>query len=176
MAEQRLHSALAPIDLLTRLELEDSLHKNMDWFIRDQYRGLDLSRIPNITVQGNGGTVNLGAIGASDGIAGPEQGDIWLLRHVNVVSTEFLTDPAKYFIFRGSTPSDPSSYSARFLLDSVVEGGLNVGVAYDPGNKAIYLQPGEQIYCQVTGTTAGNTYVLSGDAIRCPAEMKGKIL
>lgn len=256
--KQRLHSSMAEIDVLTRIELEESLHKGLDTAIRSKYLGIDSARFPVTNLQGNGGTLNLGAIGASDGYIGPEQGDVWLVRRINVASSVF-TDTAKYILFRGSTPSDPASYTSRYLLDGmvtipgastmsapavpastvaaqnttnqtytvVVSGGTatstsvngivvgagdgtysvpaygsiavtysvaptwtwtatqiaygsaigqNVGIAYNPGNKALLLQPGEQIYAQVFGSLAANTYSLSGEAIRCPAEMKGKLL
>lgn len=264
MAKQQLHSAFAAIDVLTRIELDESLHKGLNDAVRSRYLGLDSVRLPLITVQGNGGTVNLGAIGTSDGYSGPEQGDVWMLRRVLVASSAFATDTAKYVVFRGSTPSDPSSYSNRNLIDGLVFNpgttfttttapavpatgvavqnptnqpytvvispngatitnvsvngitvgtsagtyvvpafgsisiaytvatptwtwtatqtnvaagiGQNVGLGYYPGTKSVLLQPGEQIYAQVFGTTAGNTYILSGEGIRVPAEMKGKVL
>jgi hypothetical protein len=257
MGKQQLHSALAPIDVLTRIELEESLHKGFEQAERTRVRGLDIARIPIVTVQGNGGTVNLGAFGSSDGYVGPEQGDVWLLRRVNVVSSAFATDTARYIIFRGSTPSDiQNAYTNRFLLDAqsyggggttttapavpattvpvqnpasqaytvVITGGTvtavdvngvqvgagdgtyvvppygsisvtysaaptwtwtatstftlgqQVGIAYNPGSKGVYLQPGEQIYAQIANSTTGNTYILTGEAIRVPAEMKGKVL
>lgn len=264
MGQQRLHSALAPIDVLTRIEMEEVLHKGLDAAIRQRYVGIDSARLPPITVQGNGGTINLGAISTQDPFCGPEQGDVWLLRRVNVVSSAFTTDTARYVVFRGSTPSDAANaYSNRFVLDGqnfqaavsnptpsqpavpastvavqnsntypvnvVITGGTvtavfvngiqvgsgdgtyivpsagsisvtysvaptwvwsnangttntafqlgqQQGVAYQIGNKACLLQPGEQVYAQVYNTTVGNTYLMTGEAIRCPAEMKGKLL
>jgi hypothetical protein len=54
--------------------------------------------------------------------------------------------------------------------------GQQVGIAYQCATKACFIQPGEQIYAQVYNSIAGNTYILSGEAIRVPAEMKGKLL
>lgn len=263
MGQQRLHSALAPIDVLTRVEMEEILHKGLDAAVRQRYTGVDTARIPPITVQGNGGTVNLGALSTQDPFCGPEQGDCWLLRRVNVTSSAFLTDQARYVVFRGSTPSDyANAYTNRQLLDgqafqaggssnvvsqpavpatgvaqqntnqfpvqvvispngatitNVSVNGVTVGtaagtytvpangsisiaysvatptwvwtglqtlyqfgqlqgIAYQIGNKACLLQPGEQVYAQVYNTTVGNTYLLTGEAIRVPAEMKGKVL
>jgi hypothetical protein len=254
MAEQRLHSQLAPIDLLTRLELEQSLHSELGNQVRDWVRGLDIARIPAVFAAGNGGTINLVSAGSDDPNIGPGEGDIWMLRRVNVVSSVF-TDTARYILFRGSTPSDAqNAYTNRNLLEAFSPGvtntpvspgigaspstyintnayGVNatiaggtvsnisvngqntgstsgtfflapgsyitvtysvaptqtitgantnpgqlVGVGYYPSTKAIYLQPGEQIYAQIFGTTTGNTYTMNGEAIRCPAEMKGKLL
>lgn len=257
MAKQRLHSNLAEIDLLTRLELEQGLHKHADYAERTRLRGIDAARIPPITAQGTGGTVNLGALSTQDPYCGPEQGDVWLLRLINVVSSGFPSDPARYVLFRGSTPSDyANGYTSRNLFNGVgsttpyttltapavpastvpvqntsnqpytvtVTGGtvtavtVNgvvvgagdgtytvpafgsiavtysvaptwawaqsqpyslgqlVGIAWTPSSKAGLLQPGEQIYAQVFNSVVGNTYLLVGDAIRVPAEMKGKVL
>jgi hypothetical protein len=54
--------------------------------------------------------------------------------------------------------------------------GQRVGIAYNAGTKSVLLQPGEQIYAQVFGSNTGVTYTLTGEAIRVPAEMKGKLL
>jgi hypothetical protein len=262
MAEQRLHSALAPIDLLTREEMDATLHQGMDAMLRDRFRGLDLVEIVPVFALGNGGTLNLASNSLTDAYCGPEQGDIWMLVRANVVSSAFATDAARYVLFRGSTPSDTvNAFTNRFLLSgqtyvsaityttmttpsvpasgvavqnttnqtyqvvitsgtitAVVVNGITVGtgdgtyyvpaygsisvtysvapswawtatqtntaftlgqqqgISYDPGNKKVYLKPGQQLYAQVFNTTAGNTYVLTGDAIRVPAEMKGKVL
>jgi hypothetical protein len=257
MAVQRLHSNLAPIDILTRAELEAGLTKQFDLALRSRFRGIDSARFPAVMGQGNGATINLGGnTGTSDGYAGPEQGDVWMLRRANVISSAFTTDTARYILFRGSTPSDPGQYTNRQLLDLqatsgayttttapavplstvpvqnpanqaytvVVTGGVvtavsvngvpvgtgdgtyvvppygsisvtysaaptwtwtattaftvgqQVGIAYNPGTKYPLLQAGEQLYAQVLNSIVGNTYLLTGEAIRCPAEMKGKIL
>lgn len=180
MAEQRLHPQLAAIDVLTRLELEGVLSRQFEEAERTRLRGVDIARLPPITAVGNGGTVNLASIATSDGYAGPEQGDVWMLRRVLVASSAFSSDTARYVLFRGSTPSDVvNGYTNRQLLDGIAFNavlGQQVGIAYMPANKACFVQPGEQIYAQVFNTTAGNTYLLSGEAIRVPAEMKGKVL
>lgn len=261
MAEQRLHSALAPIDLITREEMQEVLHKGLDAAVRARYIGVDSARIPNIWAEGTGGTINMGSLATGDPVLGPAAGDVWMLRRVNVTSSAFTTDQARYLLFRGTTPSDPNAYTNRQLLDGissipavtyttmstpavpastvavqnttnvaqtvVITGGVvtavvvngitvgasdgtyvvppygsisvtyssaptwtwtqtqanisftlgqQVGVAYNPGNKAVLLQPGEQIYAQVYNSVSGNTYLLNGEAIRVPAEMKGKVL
>lgn len=178
MTTQRLHSALAPIDVLTREELEQSLHKNMDAYIREHARGLDIMRIPYFPITATGATVQLFTTNDSTPW-GPEQGDIWMLRRV-IVKSNVLTDTAKYVLFRGSTPSDTANaYSTRFLLDAIVGGatpGQNVNVGFYAGTKSIFLLSGEQVYSQISGATANNQYYLEGEAIRCPSEMKGKLL
>lgn len=258
MTQQRLHSQLAPIDLLTRDEMQAVMDHSLDAVVRDRYRGLEIQRFPIVSVTASAATVNL-ATGNDQTPCGPEQGDVWMPRRVIVTSMN-LTDTARYILFRGSTPSDPSSYTGRYLLEGFALGttapipsqpavpatgvaqqnvnnypvqvvispngatitnvsvnGISVGTAagtytvpaygsisisysvatptwvwsntntatpqgqpvnlgWYPSNKAIYLQPGEQIYAQVLGATVGAQYLLNGDAIRVPAEMKGKVL
>ena len=176
MTVQRLHSGLAPIDVLTRVELEEVMNEHVEKDMRSRFRGLDIVRFPLIVATATAATLNLGATGNDMTPCGPSEGDIWMIRHVNVVSNLFATDTAKYILFRGSTPSDiVNAYSARFLLEAQALGGQPQSVGYAPGTKLVYAQPGEQIYAQVLGATVGNIYILSGEAIRVPAEMKGKI-
>lgn len=258
--KQRLHSHLAEIDVLTRVEMEEILTKRDGQRTRERFRGIDSARLPPIAVTSAGqSTLNLfsGAGGAtSDGDGGPSEGDVWLLRRANVVSSNFYSDPARYLLFRGSTPSDPvTGYTNRQLLNGmsftggafvgspavpasgvaaqntnsvpvqvVISGGtvtavtvngvqvgsgdgtytvpaygaISVtysvaptwvwtslqaptlgqycGIEYDAPNKGCLLQPGEQLYAQVVNSTSGNTYLLTAEFIRCPAEMKGKLL
>jgi hypothetical protein len=178
VTQQRLHSNLAPIDVLTREELGQELQHQVDEVFRTRYLGLELQRIPEVALTATG--TGLFMFTSNDSTPwGPEQGDIWMLRRV-IVKSSVLTDTAKYVVFRGSTPSDTANqYTARQLLEAGVGGatpGFNVNVGYYPGTKAVFLQPGEQVYAQVFSATAGNQYVLGGEAIRCPAEMKGKLL
>jgi hypothetical protein len=258
--KQRLHANLAPIDILTREEMEEITQKNFSAQTRERFRGIDAARLPPIAVTATStATLNLFAGGASDGDAGPEQGDVWLLRRANVLSSAFSTDSARYALFRGSTPSDPiNGYTNRQLLTIVgnnggfsttvvtpafpgsasniqnpypfpvqvvitggtatqtqvngqivgggdgtyvvpvggsiqvtysvqptwvwsnlngaYQAGQTVGLEYDAPNKGCLFQPGEQLYAQVFAPTVGNTYLLTGEFIRCPAEMKGKLL
>jgi hypothetical protein len=181
MAKQQLHSALAPIDLITREEMDESMHKGMDGMLRDRFRGMDFIKIPTQYGAGTGGTIQLNIGGGMDPYCGPEQGDFWMLIRAMVVSSVYASDAAKYVLFRGPTPSDATNaLSGRYLLDGQVYGGgalgQNQGIAYAPGQKKVYFEPGDQLYAQVFSTTVGNTYFLIGEAIRVPAEMKGKIL
>jgi hypothetical protein len=179
MAQQRLHSALAPIDVLTRLELEEVTHKEMDAAIRARYIGVDAVRFPDVVTTALASTVFIGTGGTMDPPIGPAEGDIWMVRRV-IVKSNVFTDVAKYLIFRGSTPSDTANaFGARNLLDAGVGGatpGFSVNVCYYPANRALFVYPGEQIYAQVLGATVGNQYYIDGEAIRVPAEMKGKVL
>jgi hypothetical protein len=54
--------------------------------------------------------------------------------------------------------------------------GMNVNEAYYPGNKALWVWAGEQLYANLQGATVGNVYSLSGVALEVPTEMQGKII
>jgi hypothetical protein len=171
------------IDLITSDDMRDvvehSLGHRMDTAIREWYRGIDSARFPRVTgIPVTAGTVfNLFA-GNSSAPCGPSEGDVWLLRRV-IVTSSVLTDGATYILFRGSSPSDPNnSYGANNLLEAFEPSGQGqpVNVGFYPSTKSILLQPGEQIYAQVLNPLGGVTYVLHGEAIRVPAEMKGKVL
>jgi hypothetical protein len=177
MTTQRIHSQLAPLDILTREEMEQVLNKSMDAMIRERYRGIDIVRIPFVPITATAATVQL--FTSNDSTPwGPEQGDVWVPMRV-IVKSSVLTDTAKYVIYRGSTPSDvQNAYTSRYLLDAMAAAGVGLPVnqAFYIPRKSTFLQPGEQIYAQVFGATIGNQYMLDSDAIRCPAEMKGKII
>lgn len=261
MSVQRLHSQLAPIDVLTREEMSAEIHSGLDAWLRERYRGLEIQRFPRVIVSATGTPVQIFSSNNETPI-GPEQGDIWMVRRI-IVKSSLLTDGAHYWLFRGTTPSDPGQYTALNLLEgfataipavtqptppaitvgaspfsfmnvqpytvlvtvsggtvsaitingtnvgatsgtfalttnSVIQvtytvaptmtevnananipgqpAGLNVNIGYYPGTKAVFLQPGEQIFAQVNAATVGNQYLLEGEAIRVPAEMKGKVL
>lgn len=178
MTVQRLHTNLAPIDLLTREELEQVNQKGLDNAMREKVRGLDIMRIPVVPITATGATLSL--FTTNDATPwGPEQGDIWMLRRV-VVKSSVITDVAKYVIYRGHTPSDvANAYTFRYQLEVFIGGatpGQNVGVGEYFTSKTVWLQPGEQIYAQVLGATPGNQYLMDGEALRVPAEMKGKLI
>lgn len=177
MSVQRLHSQLAPIDVLTREEMAAEVHEGVDNWIRERFRGLEIQRLPRLIITATAATQPMFATNDMTPL-GPEQGDVWMLRRV-IVKGFTLTDTAKYVLFQGSTPSDVGSgYTGQYLLEGFTAsgGGQPVGVGFYPGTKAIFLQPGEQVYAQLSAATVGNQYILEGTAIRVPAEMKGKIL
>jgi hypothetical protein len=177
MTAQRIHSQFAPIDVLTRDELAHEMTTHMDAFLRERYRGLEIQRFPRIMVTATAATQALTASNDETPI-GPEQGDVWMVRRV-IVKGFALADAAKYILFRGSTPSDiTNGYTGFTLLEGFAASaaGQSVGIGYYPGTKSVFLQPGEQIYAQVLSATIGNQYILEGEAIRVPAEMKGKVL
>lgn len=177
MSVQRLHSQLAPIDVLTREELSTELNNRLDAFTREFYRGLEIQEFPRLIVTATATTQPM-FTGNDMTPIGPEQGDLWMVRRV-IVKGFTLTDTAKYILFQGSTPSDlGSGYTGQYLLEGFAAAGAgqSVGVGYYPGTKAIFLQPGRQIYAQILGATVGNQYIMEGTAIRIPAELKGKVL
>lgn len=256
MTLQRLHTNLAPIDLLTREELEQGLHKEIDAALRERVRGLDSVRIPMVPITAVSATQQL--FTTNDATPwGPEQGDVWLVRRA-IVKSSLLTDNAKWIAFRGSAPSDvANSYTSRYILDGMsapvtqptppaitvgaspftfintqaygvqvtVTGGATVSVSVNGqptgtgdgtyylapnsyitvtyvtaptmtevnasanipmgqnvnlgfyfSTKSPFLQPGEQIYAQLSNATVGVQYIMDAEAVRCPAEMKGKLL
>lgn len=178
MTQQRLHSSLAPIDVLTREELDATMHKALQDAMRQRYLGVGVIRFPRIAIQAAAATVNVGAVSNSEVPCGPEQGDFWIVRRM-IVKSNVFTDTAKYILFRGSTPSDlTNAYGPVNLLETFAAAGAGqpVGMGFYPPQKSISLEPGEQIYALVTGATIGNIYFLDGEALRVPAEMKAKLL
>jgi hypothetical protein len=172
---------LGVFDFLTKDELSEALNSSVghriDHAIREWYRGIDSARFPRMIATASAvGALNLG-VGPGEGMCGPAQGDVWMVRRM-IVKASVLTDPATYVAFRGTSPSDPNAYSAFNILDAFTAkgGGLPVNMGFYPSTKSVLLQPGEQIYAQVLTPTVGVTYLLEGEAIRVPAEMKGKVL
>ena len=74
MTTQRLHSALAPLDVLTRVELEESLHKGFEAAERARVRGIDYMEVNG---NGNGATTVT--------IPGPDSGYSWSVKIISVV-------------------------------------------------------------------------------------------
>lgn len=257
MTVQRLHSAFAPIDVLTRLDLEAMQHQWFEEAMRTKLRGLDAARFPRTFVTATAATFQLFA-NANEAPNGPEQGDVWMIRRI-IVKSNVLSDTAKFTLYRGSAPSDiANAYGMTNLLEGFGPGstavvvaspaigaspftyvntnnvpvnvqvtggtitsiavngtalsgvtsgtftlqpdasitvtytvapttfaitntqvsvppGQNVNLGYYPPQKALLLQPGEQVYAQIQGATIGNQYELDGEGIRVPAEMKGKV-
>lgn len=65
--------------------------------------------------------------------------------------------------------SDGTAQQKRALDSS-----LQVGVAYYPSSRGLYLKPGEALLAQVAATS-GNTYILAGQVISVPAERAGRL-
>src|SRR3984957_7924549 len=85
--KQHLHSHLAPIDVLTRVELEETMTSKMDTYIRDLYRGVSYHE-----ENGNGD----GALKIA--IQGPESGYAWSVKIVSAQMTAIA----------GTVPSQPA--------------------------------------------------------------------
>lgn len=90
-------------------------------------------------------------------------------------SGTFYLAPNSYITVTYSVAPTMTEVNATSNI-AAIPPGQNVNDGFYPGTKAIFLQPGEQIYAQIQGATVGNQYTIDGEAIRCPAEMKGKIL
>ena len=142
MGKQQLHSALAPVDILTRLEHEAVMHQSLNSALREKYRGVENQRFPRTSIAATGATLNLFDANAP---CGPEQGDFWEVRRI-IVKSSVLTDAAKYVIYRGTTPSDAANaYTAMFLLEAGIGGatpGINVNVGFYPASKVSIIAAG----------------------------------
>lgn len=108
MAEQRLHSALAPIDVLTRLEMETVLHKGMENFFHQEYLGVSYREFND-----NANNVSQYAVDVS-----PDSGYAWSLKMVSAI----LSAAGSLAAFLGdNTLTAPIGGGATAVM-----GGLNV--------------------------------------------------
>lgn len=111
MAEQRLHSALAPVDILTRLELEEVMHKGMQTFFQQEQIGVSYKEY------------NGSADGANSvQIPGPDSGYAWALKLVAAILTGGAAGPVP------SQPAVPASTVAAqnvnaYPVQVVISGG-----------------------------------------------------
>lgn len=178
MTKQRLHPNLGELDILTHGELKDAMGHHFDMFLRDRWRTIKLMKLPQLRATATGATLNLsqsqGYADSNGTPCGPEQGFIWMLRRV-IVASNTPADAAKYTLYSGS---DVTLFDSAHLLEGFATGsaGQGVGVGYYPGAEAAWLFGAEQVYAQLTGTTAGNQYVLSGIAIEVAAERLGALI
>lgn len=139
----------------------------IDRLIREQSRGIKALKLPQVVAQASGTTLNLGATGGAESVAcGPESGYFWRVQRVLIASSG--TDTGAVSLYAGS---DPTAFDAAHLIDT----NLKVNTAYYPGNRGLFLWPGEQLYAAVT-SVANSTYRITGAAVEVPAEMQGKIL
>lgn len=164
---------LGQIDAVTSGELKEAMGHHFDEFLRERYRGIKIMKSPIARVSATAAAFTLSQNPNDGAPLGPEQGYIWRVQRVLVASSA-ITDVAKYVLYAGSdTDTGPVH-----LLDAVIGGatpGLNVNVAYIPGNRSTWLFPGEQLAAAITGATTGNQYLLSAVVAEVPAEMVGKI-
>ena len=154
MGEQRLHSALAPIDVLTRLELEQVQHKHLEEFFHQEYLGVSYQEYNNNALQ-QGVTQFL--------VPGPDSGYTWSLKLVSVT----LSAAGTLAIFLGdNVNSAPIGGGA-----SVIMGGLNVVNDTFTSNTVI-VQDQRAITLLAAGGNIGAIKVI---AKQVPSEMVAKL-
>jgi hypothetical protein len=93
MAEQRLHSAMAPIDVLTRIEMEEVMHKGLDAFVRDLYRGVDYLSFTGINTPA----------AQTLTIPGPDSGYAWSVKLLGLMISATNIEVA---VFLGDNPNN----------------------------------------------------------------------
>lgn len=241
------------IDAVSPTELTEwgkHLEARFNMQMREQYRGMKITRIPQIAVTATGTSTQLGSIAGGD-IAGPESGYLWRVSRITVTSTgtdnataSFKPTPSQpavpastvaqqnpngypvnvvisggtitavtvngvqvgtgagtYLVSSGGTiavtysvaptwvwsnasnaVSLPGAAVALYvvsdgqpLLRNLVDNTLQVGQAYYPSSRGLFMQPGEGLLA-VIASTAANTYYLNGQAVSVPAEMQGKVV
>ena len=155
-------------DFYTRAEAQEDLKAalghHFSQVTREALRGVKAIKLPVLTAQASGTTLVVPGNGSIQ--SGPQQGYFWRIGRITVSSSG--TDTGAVSLYAGS---DPNALNQEFLVDNT----LAVGKAYYPGNRGLFLWPGEQLYASIT-SVAGNTYRIAGIAVEVPAEMAGKIL
>lgn len=159
------------IDVATRQEASQdmvaALGHHMDAATREHYRGVKALKLPTITGTATGATFSLPSSGGSEPVqCGPQSGYFWRVQRITIASSG--ADVGAASLFAGS---DPGNLSNQFLIDNT----LKVGQAYYPGNRGLYLWPGEVLYVSFA-SVATNTYRLMGLAVEVPAEMQAKLM
>lgn len=160
MPEQRLHSALAPIDVLTRIELQAELDKHADDLTRTFYRGIDYYRhidTPNAPFYTSPPVPN---------------GYAWSMRHIGVV----LSSADQIIMVLGDTPQVTSAPTPLPGILSIFPQGTNAIPYAENGfsTDEVILNPGEQFTIQPF-TGSHNILGVLFIAKQAPAEMKGKL-
>lgn len=162
MGEQRLHHALAPIDLLTRLELEQVLSAKLDAFTRDFYRGKSFN-------EENGNCLsNTGAAVASFTIPGPDSGYLWAPKMFAVTVNGLVsTTPAVNAIPLGA--SGVATYNNNSVgVNLTISGGTVSQIAINGTNTNLtsgtfFVPAGGTV--TVTYTVAPTTFATAGIAV-----------
>lgn len=148
-------------------DLTAALGHHFSQISREALRGIKPLKLPVVTATASGTTTTIPQTGGAEPVAcGPQQGYFWRILRLTVSSNG--TDAGAVSLYAGS---DPTTFAQQFLIDNT----LAIGKAYYPGNKGLFLWPGEQLYCSLT-SVANNTYRIAGIAVEVPAEMAGKIL
>lgn len=160
MAEQRLHHALAPIDVLTRIEMDSLLNKHFDNLTRTFYRGVDYYRrieSPNAPTYTSPPVPN---------------GYVWSVRHVGVV----MSSADQIIMTFGDTPQVTAAPTPLPGILKVFPQGTNAIPYADTGfaTDEVMLNPGEQFSLQPF-TASHNILGVLFICKQTPAEMKGKL-
>lgn len=156
MATQRLHAAMAPIDVLTRSELSEELHKAEEGRIREFYRGVDYHEI-----NGNG-----------DGAAfvvvpGPESGYAW---SVKIVSFTVGTASQQVYLYLGE--SNASSPIGTTTASATANGNSYYAAVFVYTSNVVVLKDGRSLYIEAPSGAIYNWKVI---AKQVPSEMIGKL-
>lgn len=152
MAEQRLHSALAPVDILTRLEMEQIQRKSMDEFFHQQALGVSY-------IERNGAE----SAAASVTIPGPDSGYAWSLKLVSV-RLDAAGDAGIYL-------GDTTRTAAVGGGPTVLTDNKNLVVATFTSN-VVVVKDGRNI---TIGAHTGNILQWKVIAKQVPAEMVAKL-
>lgn len=132
MAVQRLHSAMAPIDILTREELEQSQRKQLDAFWYEKYRGESFQEY-NTTVSPAAATAT---------IPGPDSGYSWSVKLVAAV----LSTAGSLAVLLGDNVNTAPVGGGS----SIVAASLNL-VAVQFGSNAVVVQDQRVLTLQSAG-------------------------
>ena len=161
MPEQRMHSALAPIDVLTRAELDATLTNRFSSFIRDWYRGEDY-----LSFVGNGSGINPFVIPYT-----ADSGYAWSIKMVSGVLTG-QTGSVTVIVSVGDING------TGIPIARVAAGGGGTGdsafVAPFSSNQVV-LKSQESININLFGTTPGTVALYRLQVKQVPAEMIGKL-
>lgn len=148
-----MHSALAPIDILTRVELEEVQHKGLENFFHQEYLGVSYREYND-----NGGGVAQYTVDVS-----PDSGYAWSLKMVSVV----LSAAGNVAVFLGDNiNSAPIGGGA-----SVAMGGLNVFNTTFTSNVVVMSDQRAITLLAATGVMGAIKLL----AKQVPAEMVGKL-
>lgn len=148
MAEQRLHSALAPLDLLTREELDAVMSKHADRFMRQRVRGDTFMRLPLVY-----GTAANGALNIVSNV-GPDGGYMW---DISMLGISGLT--------AGATPDVVNmSFVGSATLPWWQFNGNNFAYTFSRGQMVMFS--GETITLQSVGTFNATGQIILFGAIR----------
>ncbi len=154
MTRQRLHPALAEIDVVTPDDMYRTMGHSFSDHLRDRWRTIKLMKLPQQRGIAASGTLILaqGSGYANDPgtPVGPEQGFIWMLRRV-IVTSNTATDAARYTLYSGS---DPTLIDSAHLLEGFTSGVPAVVTPTVPATTVAQQNPYSQpVQVVITGGT-----------------------